>query len=698
MGQLSFQYPDYYLLACLALAILSALLLYYKGKSLQDRPEWQRFLLALIRGFSIFLLALLLMNPILKRYINDVKKPQLAIVYDKSFSMMSKDSSWMPVFDKSLEQFKSQLSDKYQIEQYNFGSSTTQLDLPISMRKRTNIDDALLTIADHSNAQLLKGVVLITDGIFNSGKNPYYNGLCQLTPIFTVFHGDSSQEKDLVIQRVYHNDIIYSGDKFSIQADLQAWNVSGENTIFTIEKFENNLWKRVFQNTINIESNAFFKSIESIEDASSPGIYKYRAFCNSISGERNIKNNSQSFFVEVLDARKKVLLYAQSPHPDLAAIKNALESNKNYEISIVFAGQNIIHPEKYDLVVFHQLPSITTNIKVLLTTLNSSRISRIFCVGPATNLNEYNASQDLLKINGSGANPNESQAVLNPMFNNFTLGESLKKNISIYPPVNSPFGTYDSDPTASILAYQRIGKIDTKYPLILFQDRNGVKTSIICGEGIWKWRFNEYLQSNNFDAFDELISKCIQFTTTKEDKRKFRAIPNKKILSETDELVFNAELYNDNYERINTPDVNLQLRSEDKKTYDFTLGKKENYYESKIGNLPPGDYTYIAKTVWNEKSLISEGKIAIHLDDIELNNLVARPDLLRGISEKSGARSYQKNELSSLAEFLNKEEQNKPILFQSIDFKQFIDFRWILFIVLLLLTTEWFLRRFWGSY
>ncbi|NOT36726.1 MAG: VWA domain-containing protein [Saprospiraceae bacterium] len=698
MGQLSFQYPTYYLFLCLLVAIGGALLLYYKSKNLQDRPEWQRFVLALLRGLTLFLLGFLLLNPILKRFQNELKKPQAYLVNDESASMYSKDSSWLKSFQSESSKMTDEISDKYEVKVIHFGAQASDNNISAGLSKRTNIDDALQIISDEADPQLLKSVILVSDGIYNSGKNPYYNKLTQSTPIHTLFHGDSTQEKDILIQREYHNEIIYSGDKFSCQFDLQAWQAEGEKMQFTLEKQEGNAWKKISESSDKIDKPNFFSTKEVINESGNPGIYKFKATCKQISGERNVRNNTRYFFIEVLDARKKILLYSSGPHPDLSAIKSALESNKNYEITIKFAPEIPEKMETFNLVIFHQLPTSTQPITSILGRINPLKTSRIFITGSAINLNEFNQSQDAIRITGSGNTPNEAQVLVNSNFPLFTLSEETTQTAGNFPPVNAIFGNYEPDPVSNILFYQKIGKIDTKYPLILFTDKNGIKTGIICGEGIWKWRLSNFARNNNFNAFDELITKITQYSSIKEDRRKFKASPNKNILSETENLIFNAELYNDNYERINTPDVTLTLQSSDSKSYNYTLGKKDNYYEQNIGTLPPGEYSFSAKTNWNNKTLNSEGKFSIQEEDIELNNLVARPDLLRGISEKSGGKFYDKSELNQLASLLNNEDKNKPILFQSLDIRQFIDYKWLLFLILLFLTTEWFLRRYWGSY
>lgn len=698
MGQLSFQYPVYYLWLCLLVAIAGSVLLYYKSKSLSDKSVTQKLFLAILRGLSILFLGLLLMNPLLKSFQSELKKPQLSIALDQSESMNFKDSSWKVKFNEDFKSFKNNLSDKYQIDQYYFASKTDKSEISKSYTKRTSIEEAFTIINDQSNPQLLKGVILISDGIYNSGRNPYYHNLVQTVPIFSVFHGDSVQEKDLVVQRVYHNEIIYSGDKFSILVDLQAWHAKDDAIQFKLEGNENNLWKTIYESKDNINSNSFFLNKEIIHEPLQPGIYKFRVSCSSVNGERNIKNNSQQFILEVLDARKKVLIYALGPHPDLSAIKSALESNKNYQVDIQFTHQNPEKLETYNLVIFHQLPSVSNNIRSILNVLNTQKISRFFIVGQATNLNDLNNVQDLIRIAGSGAKPNESQAIPNQSFNNFTLSDGLQKIILSFPPINAPFGNYESDPIANILLYQRIGKVDTKYPLLLFSDKSGIKTGVLCGEGIWKWKFNEFVQTNSSNSFNELISKIVQYTSVKEDRRKFRVITNKKVLGESEDLIFNAELYNDSYERINIPDVSLQIISEDNKKYDFTLGKKENYYELNVGTLPPGDYRYASKTNWMDREQKADGRFVVVEEDVELNNLVARPDLLRGLSEKSNGRFFYESQLKELQEQLLSQEQHKPILFQSLDIKPFIDYRLLMFLVLLLLSAEWFLRRYWGSY
>jgi hypothetical protein len=79
----------------------------------------------------------------------------------------------------------------------------------------------------------------------------------------------------------------------------------------------------------------------------------------------------------------------------------------------------------------------------------------------------------------------------------------------------------------------------------LFSNDGRVKTAILTGEGIWRWRLEDFEKNENHDAVDELIGKSVQYLSAKDDKRKFRAYPAKNRFAENERITLNAELYND---------------------------------------------------------------------------------------------------------------------------------------------------------
>ena len=65
---------------------------------------------------------------------------------------------------------------------------------------------------------------------------------------------------------------------------------------------------------------------------------KYTVVVEKVSNEVTTINNKLDIFVDVKDTRQKVLLVANAPHPDIAAIRAELEHNTLYDFTFVLAS------------------------------------------------------------------------------------------------------------------------------------------------------------------------------------------------------------------------------------------------------------------------------------------------------------------------------------------------------------------------
>lgn len=73
---------------------------------------------------------------------------------------------------------------------------------------------------------------------------------------------------------------------------------------------------------------------------------------------------------------------------------------------------------------------------------------------------------------------------------------------------------------------------------------------------------------------DDLVRRVVQYIGIKEDKRKFRVYTQLKVYLENQPIVFDAQLFNESYEPVNTEDVFITITSADRKDYQFTLAKR----------------------------------------------------------------------------------------------------------------------------
>ncbi|MFQ5447956.1 MAG: hypothetical protein ACE5FF_13590, partial [Saprospiraceae bacterium] len=654
--------------------------------------------LGILRLLSATTLAILLLQPLLRSLLTDTKKPVVIMAQDasESVALALKDDA-MEDYKQSWNQLKKELSQKYDVKEYAFGSSVREgVDFRLE-DKMSNISNLLRDVTGLYGNQNLGAVVLATDGIYNEGSNPLYTGAKMNAPVYAVGLGDTLQKKDLGLKRVFHNKLAYLGDKFSVQVDVAARNCAGTTTTLNVAKIAGGETRNLQQVKLDIGKNDFFTTREIVLEATEAGVQHYRISLSRVAGESTSANNSRDIFIDVLDAREKLLLLANSPHPDISALKQTLERNKNYDVTTAYINDLKVNVADFDFVLLHNLPSRTNDAAAVLNVLDTRKIPRMFIVGSQTNLPRFNQVQSVIEIQANMRNSNDVQGIFNPDFNLFSIDETLRNSLPNFNPLTAPFGDFQVKGDAQVLLYQRIGKVETQYPLLVYGEENETKIAVLAAEGIWRWKLFDYLQHQNHDLFSELIGKNFQYTTLKADKRRFRVSLSKNIFDENEPVVLDAELYNESYELVNDPDVSLTITNSEGRDFNYTFNKTTNAYTLTAGVFPVGNYRYRAQVNFNGKNLTYNGQFSIQPIQLELYETTADHAMLRRLSEAYGGQFYLPSQLSEIGQNLL-DKDIKPVVYSSTRTRSIIHLKWIFFLLLGMLSLEWFLRRYYGAY
>ena len=698
MNELTFQYPTWYLLLCGVLGIAYALLLYYRSAAFRHKAGWIAPVLGVARALTVATLAVLLLGPVLRSLLTETQKPVVVLAQDVSESVTTGlDSTARRDYVRRFGQLRDRLAEQYEVKTYAFGDAVRETDDLDFTDKATNTSDLLTQLYDLYSNQNLGAVILASDGIYNQGSNPVYAGTQLTAPIYTVALGDTVPRRDLILKRVFYNKIAYLGDRFSVQVDVAAQNAAGANTSLRVRKV--GAGGQVLQRqSIAIDRNDFFTTAELVLDASAPGVQRYRVSVTAIQGEETTVNNVQDIFVDVLDARQKILLLAHSPHPDLGALKQTIESNKNYEVTVAYRDKLKRPVSDFDFVVFHQLPAVGSDVSALLAQLDQRKTPRLFVVGSQTDLAALNRVQSLITIQAQGGgSTNDVQGTVAGDFNLFTLDPLIAQQLPNFSPIQVPFGKFTAAANAQPLLYQRIGKVDTEYPLLVLGETDQTKVGVLAGENVWRWRLFDFLQHENHQLTNELLRKVVQYLTVKEDRRRFRVSVANNIFDENEAVLLDAELYNNNYELINDEDVTLTVTNEEGQEFNFAFNRNGNAYSLNAGIFPVGNYRYTGRVTLNGEALTAGGQFSVQPVQLERYETTADHGLLRLLSERFAGALYYPDQLTALGDRLI-DNPIKPVLYQTAKTREVIHLRWLFFLLLGLLSLEWFARRFYGEY
>ncbi len=699
MDNIKISYPTYFLIIIIIAALAYALSLYFREKRMKENHRWLPSILGILRFISILGILFLLLTPLFKNFLTETQKPIIVIASDRSASVESStDKNLLDSLHNSTQSIITNLSDQFDFVSIDFAENLVFSSNDSIRQESSNISAPLEYISESYENQNLGAVILLTDGIYNEGKSPLYADLKMTAPLYSVPLGDTTIRKDLLIKNAIHNRIVYLNDKFLIEVDVQAYNSNGAKSNLNLYKVEDRQSVKLQSEGINIEGNNFFNSYQFELEANTVGNNKYFVSLSRINNEISYQNNTRNIYLEVLDARQKILLIADAPHPDIKALKYIIEKNRNYELKILKVDEPISNFNSYDLVILHNLPSKKNPISNTIARINKRKKPVFYIAGATIDIPNFSQVQDVIDVEGSSANLNNVTPVIKQDFTLFTTSDLLNNEIGNFVPLKTAFGDYKISSTAQTMLYQKIGNIETTYPLLAFSDINNHKQSVLCGEGIWRWRLIEYAENDQQDISDELIMKSLQYISQKEDKRKFRAFSNKNVYKENDNIVLDAQLYNASYEAINNPEAHLTITDENSKKYEYTFSKSNDFYLLNAGRFTEGNYSFLASTSYNGETLTASGKFNIQSIIKEQYDLTAKHDLLYNLSQKFGGELVYPDKINDLESILSENDNIKPILYQKAQTESLLNLKWLLGLFILLLGVEWFLRRYFGSY
>lgn len=670
-----------YWLLCLLIGLVPALLLYRSDRRKNIPVRW---LPALLRFFTCFFTAALLLAPAFPSTRTEEEKPLLLWLNDNSSSMRQALGKDTAAYRDKLRQLEAKWRKDYTVVPLSFGAAlSTDTTLRFDQRS-TNITASLQAAIEQYQDQNIGAVILSSDGIYNEGLDPLYAPLGAAVPVYTVGIGDSTEPRDISIGRVYANKVVALGSKFEIIADVNARKLNGTGTSLSIIHKGNTIG----QEAVRVDKDRFTASFRFETEAKEKGFQRYSVVLPVQDGEQNTGNNRMDFFVEVIDDETKVLVQAAAPHPDVAAIKEALESVPQYKVEVHF-GSDVPALGAYHLIIAHQVPAVTG------AQLSAAGKPVWYILGRQSNLNTLSREQDLVKISGGG-NPNDALPHVNTTFSYFTLPANIREVLARMPPLQAPYGNYTVAPDAQVLMQQQIGNITTNYPLWVF--RNGtVPQAMLCGEGIWRWRLYEYKNSGKHEVVDELIRQTVSLLSAKKDNRPFRVFMDKYIFNDNEQVTLYGELRNDNGELVNTPQVKLSLSDSAGKTLAYDMEKNGSSYRLNIGLLAPGAYRFKANVTYNGKSAVAEGSFLVESVPLEQLRSYADFTLLSGLAQQTGGRFFTYRNMDALSDSLKNSGLVKPVLHTDRTYTALIDHRWFFFLILLAAVAEWLLRKYWNA-
>jgi len=667
-----------YIIIALLFSIAISWFLYFYQQKGQRNVD---FVLFGLRCISVFLLLLLFINPTIDRKQFIIQKSKLSVLVDNSTSIkfFQKDTLVQSIIDD----FKthSELNERFDINYYSFGDKFQLNDSLQFNESQTNIADPLnkvnKVLKNDSNA-----IVLITDGNQTVGNDYEYSSI--KNPVFPLVVGDTTQYEDVKISQLNVNRYSFINNQFPVEIFLQYEGNQSLKLRYTIE----NKGKIIYSKLISFSPQKNSQRIEASIKATQEGSNFYKAKIEYLENEKNKTNNLKNFSVEVIDKQTEVLILSSFYHPDLGALKKSIESDQQRKVSIRTLSKNNIKLNDFQLVILYQ-PN--NEFKKIINELTTRKANYFLISGSKTDWNFVNNQNIGIRKNYLNQDENYT-ASFNAGFLNFSQKDIGFDN---FPPLVNKYGETSISIPHQTLFFQNINGFTSQEPLLATSNVNNHKKVFLMGEGLWKWRSTSYLNSNSFQDFDEFIGNLVQFASSKKVRNRID-VNIKSIYNANARIQVGAFYVDENYQfddRATLLFTTINKETKEKKVIPFSL--TNNSYQLELTVLESGDYEYSVDV--EGQNITKKGVFKINQFEIEQQFANANKEKLQRLSNKSEGVLYFENQETSLIDQLLTDKRFVSIQ-KSVNTKEeLINWKWLLAIIVFLLSSEWLTRKYFGK-
>ncbi|MEM9984673.1 MAG: hypothetical protein AAF804_06205, partial [Bacteroidota bacterium] len=551
--EFAFSYSPWWLALILPLAAFLSWWLYRGTRDLLGRgPQW---LLTSFRMLVLTGLGLLLLEPLLTSLSKLTFPPIVAVLQDDSESLViQSDSNYVrEAYPQALQNFLNSFEgEAYQVDGYRFSNEVSANLDPDSLRFNqagTNISEGLNYLENLYQNQNLGVIVLISDGIPTAGVNPLYEleGIQQ--PVFTVLMGDTTAQRDIRIQEVLFNEIAYLNTEMPVRVKVRNEGYSQANLKVTLR----NQGKVLGSQNVTLTPNQQEGSVDFYFKPEKVGLQTYQVTVSRLEGEITYRNNQQRLYINVLETRVKIALFAGAPHPDLGALNQAFSREESYELTefvlrrpgIFYQDPNTYNLEDFDLFILHNFPQSRLDeatVKKLASVIEEEKTPVMYLVGISNDLPTMSPLFNYMGATPKGISPKSEEVIANfqPKYRDhstYNFGNTWLNWINNAPPLYRNQSDWQAKATAEVFATARIKNVALDYPVLVLQNQLGRKNMVLLGENFWRWRPHSYLESDDFELFDEWLFNVIKWLRVDDDKRKFKVEPTKRLFTGGDPVI-----------------------------------------------------------------------------------------------------------------------------------------------------------------
>ena len=690
------------------LLLLGAMgLSYWTYRHVEGLTPLYRRLLTTLRALSFIILLLLLLNPVIALRENITHPVRIALLLDNSQSVTVEkgDYSGTDSYESVIGQLMPGNEERFAnlvIEPYAFDSELFPLESSLDLDyegTRTDIDQALAEFMDIMERE--ETIILVSDGIVTSGRDPSSIASRMPVPIFTIGIGDTARHNDIVVQRVSNNPTASLNSTLTVEASILNEGFPDQDIEVQLRRNDEVL----HDTTIRSSESRSVQQVRFDLALEEEGLQQYQIHVPEIEGEWTTENNTRYFSVDVRDDRIRVLHLAYGIHPDVRNIRHFLREDQQISLESrtwishdrYVEGDLPDRPDTLDLVILQGFPHVDLpsdeasavsdrfgDNALMIMGMAGQDVTRLSSLFPGLMPLQFESDHAWYETRFDLSSDQSSHAILD-----FELPDDLRMN-----PVMGGIRHVSPNSGAHVLLHSVYRGNVTDAPLLAVRSIGDRHVSHLHGFGFYRWA--QSTRDENRIFWENLLNNIVKWTAASPDEELLELSPADPVFQIGEPVLINAFLRNEAGDPETNGVIELELESDNTEARRYVMSNEGGgRYQLEIDNLPEGTYHYQGSASRGDREIDNRsGQFVIGGVNREFLNTVRDNELLEQLARLSGGVFLPHDRAGELLDMLEDQlgfDERVETVSQSFALHRH-PFWFILLIVLL--TLEWSIRKY----
>lgn len=715
-----------------------------------------RTFLALLRLAAVAIVAIMLAQPTIEWF--RMGRPRLVVLVDRSASMETHDArlpdetndgddiqrldwcqslltSWIPKWQSTYqldvvafdEDFARITADKSSLAETVRSLETASETA--STRLGEAVDYALRELPGQAPA----AIVVLSDGVTTRGRSlgeaaERAHGL--RVPLYTVAVGSENRRPDVALEDLVVEETVFPGDRLTVEASLLATGLAGQSAQVMLR--EASTQRVLAETSVKLPNDDAVETIRLAVRPTEPGKFPLELFVKPLTGETDLENNVARQTVEVSGERIRVLLVQASPSYEYRALVSLLERDPAVQMRTRLQESDPRFAEvdraalesfpltqeelfEYDVVILGDVDPglLPRSVWPLLRRFVSVHGGGLVCIaGPRFMPTAYRGNsslQALLPVELKSLNPiraggdplasfSVSPTELGRQTPSLQLGNTLAESEAIWrelPPVSWLLEIEHIKRGAQVLAddpthSNRSGK---QLPVILRHYVGAGEVLLHATDETWRWRWRT--DDRYFARYWGQVVRRLGRGRLGAGRQGVLVTTDRTRYIPGDVVRLRVRFRNPTVAPANDAGVTVELTGDVTSRREFKLSRRTGYrglFETVVRELPPDRYE-LRLVNPSGSAEASRADFEIRQPPRELARLAADRAVLDTAAAVSGGKSYTMETALRLPSDL---PPPRAATLEALPDRPLWNNHAVIGLLVLILTSEWLLRRRWG--